>query len=396
MNTTLEAVEGRSRPAAASAPVAANRGQAPDADTPEQAFPAHVRAGIEAYRQGAYTAAAKAFEAAIPLRPDEPTPYRYLADLYWRQGQHAQAEAAVRQLSKAMPDAYFLDRQGSGYESSELLGLAQLLYREAARLDPSFPSARFNLGRMHLEQGDTAQGIEEVQAAIRLHPELAEAHETLGLAYIEQSQWQAAIRHLVRALDLKPELRLGRNHLGRLYMAQGRLEAAIAEFRRLVEHHPELAEARHNLTVAYARHGQPEQALRQFRAAIRLQPNFQAARLDFAALASDMGRHQEAIDMLKGMLATSGASLSFDPVEVRYRLALVHLAAQQLPEATAALKQVLQAQPNHAEAHVYLGSIYYRRGQYDSAWRHARRAEALGAPVAELIAALRQVSSEPQ
>jgi tetratricopeptide (TPR) repeat protein len=294
-----------------------------------------------------------------------------------------------------MPDAYFLDRQGSGYEASELLGLAQLLYREAARLDPSFPSARFNLGRTYLEQGETARGIEEIQEAIRLHPEFAEAHETLGLAYLEQSQWESAIRHLVRALDLKPGLTIARNHLGRLYMAQDRLEAAISEFRQLIEHHPDVAEARHNLAVAYARHGQPEQALQQFQAAICLQSDFQAARLDFAALASDMGRYPEAIDMLKGMLTASSASVSFDTVEVRYRLALVHLAAQQLPEAAAALQQVLQAQPNHAEAHVSLGSIYYRLGLYDPAWRHARQAEALGAPVAELMTALRQVSSEP-
>ncbi len=395
VDTTLEAVEGQSQLASTSEPIAAGRGKTPEADIREQAFPAHVRAGVDAYRQEDFAAAAKAFEAAIPLRPEEPTPYRYLADLYWRQGQHAQAEETVRQLVEVMPDAYFLDRQGSGYEESDLLGLAQLLYREAARLDPSLPSARFNLGRTYLEQGDTARGMDEIQAAIRQHPEFAEAHETLGLAFIEQSQWEDAIRHLTRALDLKPDLALGRNHLGRLYMAQGRLEAAIGEFRQLVAHHPEVAEARHNLAVAYARHGQREHALRQFRAAIRLQPDFQAARLDFAALASDMGRYQEAVDMLKGMLATSGVSLSFDPVGVRYRLALVHLAAQHLPEAAATLQQVLQAQPNHAEAHVYLGSIYYRLGEFDSAWRHARRAEALGAPVAELIAALRQVSSEP-
>jgi tetratricopeptide (TPR) repeat protein len=395
VDTTLKAVEGGSQSPSTSAPQVANRGKILDANTPEQTFSAHVQAGIEAYHQEDYDAAARAFEAAVPLRPDEPTPYRYLADLYWRQGRHAQAQEAVRQLAQAMPDAYFLDRQGSGYEASELLGLAQLLYREAVRLDPSFPSARFNLGRTYLEQGKTAPGIEEIQEAIRLHPEFAEAHETLGLAYLEQSQWESAIRHLARALELKPGLPLARNHLGRLYMAQGRLEAAIGEFRQLVEHHPDAAEARHNLAVAYARHGQPEQALQQFQAAFRLQPDFQAARLDFAALASDLGRYQEAIDMLEGMLTASGASVSFDAVEVRYRLALVHLAAQHLPQAAAALQQVLQAQPKHAEAHVYLGSIYYRLGQYDPAWRHARQAEALGAPVTDLKTALRRVSSEP-
>ncbi len=395
INTTLDAVEGGSQPSSVSDRVAEHRGHTPDADAPGQAFLAHVRTGIDAYHKQDYATAAEAFETAAPLRSDEPTPYRYLADLYWRQGQPTQAEAAVRKLAEAMPDAYFLDRQGSGYEASELMGLAQLLYREAVRIDPAFPIARYNLGRMYLEQGDVARGTEEVQEAIRLHPEFAEVYETLGLAYIEQRQWEAAIRHLKLALDVKPDLTIGRNHLARLYMAQGRLEAAIGEFRKLVTQHPELAEARHNLAVAYARHQQPEQALRQFRAAIRLQPDFHAARLDFAALASDMGRHQEAIDMLKGMLAISGAAAPFDPIEIRYRLALTHMAAAQLPEAAAALQQVLQAQPNHAEARLSLGVIDYRRGQYDSAWHHARQAEALGASVAQLIAALRQVSSEP-
>ncbi len=395
INTTLDAVEGGSGPASAPDHVAEHRAVVPGVDASALAFPELVRTGIDAYHQSDYVTAAQAFEAAAPMRPDEPTPYRYLADLYWRQGQQAQAEAAVNKLAKAMPDAYFLDRQGSGYEASELMGLAQLLYREAVRADPSFPSARYNLGRSYLEQGDVTRGIAEVQEAIRLYPKFAEAHETLGLAYIEQNQWDAAIRHLKLALEVKPELTIGRNHLGRLYMAQGRLEAAIGEFRKLVTQHPELAEARHNLAVAYARHQQPEQALRQFRAAIRIQPDFHAARLDFAALASDMGRHQEAIGILEGMLAATGAAVGGDPTDIRYRLGLTHMAAGQLSEAAAALKQVLQARPNHADAHLSLGVIDYRRGQYDSAWRHARRAEALGTSVGQLIAALRQVPSEP-
>ena len=46
----------------------------------------------------------------------------------------------VRALAEVMPDAYFLDRLGSGYEESALLGLAMLLYREAARVDPPSPA----------------------------------------------------------------------------------------------------------------------------------------------------------------------------------------------------------------------------------------------------------------
>ena len=398
-DTTLHVIEGRretpvpekpvTQPAEVAAPAA---GQNP--------YLIFIRAGITAYQAEQYTEAAQAFEAAAPLRPDEPVPYRYLADLYWRQDQREQSKQTVQRLAQVRPDAYFLDRQGNGYEESGLLGLAQLLYAEAVRVDPAFPSARFNLGRMYLEQGRVDEGIAEVQEAVQLYPTFAEAYETLGLAYMERGQWADAITHLERALALKPALATGRNQLGRLYMAQGQFEAAIATFQQLVEQHPEAAEARHNLAVAYARHGKQEQALSQFRAVIRQQSDFHAARLDLSALALEMRRPQVAIEALQPLLAPAGAGpqrdAEVDRDEVRYRLGLAHMMAGQLPQAIQLLQEVLREQPHHAEAHVYLGSLYYRQGQFESAWRHARQAERLGAPVAELITALRQVAPEPK
>jgi tetratricopeptide (TPR) repeat protein len=327
-------------------------------------------------------------------------PYRYLADLYWRQDQREQAMQTVQRLAQVRPDAYFLDRQGNGYEDSGLLGLAQLLYAEAVRVDPGFPSARFNLGRTYLEKGQVERGIAEVQEAVRLYPTFAEAHEALGLAYMERGEWADAVTHLERALALKPALASGRNHLGRLYLAQGQFEAAIATFQQLVEQHPEAAEARHNLAVAYARHGNQEQALRQFQTVIRQQPNFHAARLDLSGLALEMRRPQVAIEVLQPLLIPPGVGpqrgTEVDRGEVRYRLGLAYMMAGQLPRAIHLLQEVLREQPEHADAHVYLGSLYYRQGQFEPAWRHARQAERLGAPVAELIAALRQVAPEPK
>ena len=170
------------RPGAGAVPAAL-----PEAST-STTYLAHTQAGIAAYHAERYAEAALAFEAARSLQPSEPLPYRYLADLYWRQSKPDQAAHVVRALAEVMPDAYFLDRLGSGYEESGLLGLAMLLYREAARIDPAFPSARYNLGRLLLKQGHGEQGMAEVQEALRLYPEFAEAHEVLGLAYTEQGR----------------------------------------------------------------------------------------------------------------------------------------------------------------------------------------------------------------
>ena len=125
---------------------AACRCPAPAAELPQattsQTYLAHTQAGLAAYRAERYAEAAQAFEAARSLQPSEPLPYRYLADLYWRQGNARPGGAYGTGLAKVMPDAYFLDRLGSSYEESAALGLAMLLYREATRVNASFPSAR--------------------------------------------------------------------------------------------------------------------------------------------------------------------------------------------------------------------------------------------------------------
>src|SRR5215510_1141046 len=374
-DTTLHAVEGKHpeqvpgpAPALAAAPAPA--AELPPAGLPEattsRTYLAYTHAGIAAYRAERYAEAAQAFEAARLLQPSEPLPYRYLADLYWRQERPDQAAHIVRALAEVMPDAYFLDRLGSGYEESGLLGLAMLLYREAARVDPTFPGARYNLGRLLLKQGQREPGMAEVQEALRLYPEFAEAHEVLGLAYIEQGRLQEAVAHLQRALLLHPELATARNHLGRLYRAQGRLDEAIQTFRDLVARYPDLAEARHNLAVAYAHKGLQDLASEQFTEALRLRPDLHAARLDLATLSLEMQRPHAALDALQPLLTAVSQdqqdSGRIAPAEVHYRL----------------------------------GIAYLQTRQFTQAWRHARQAEALGAPVAELIAALRRVAAEPQ
>jgi tetratricopeptide (TPR) repeat protein len=360
---------------------------------------AQVRAGTTAYRGQRFVEATQAFAMAATLQPSEPLPYRYLAELYWRADQHEQALQAVRSLASVMPEAYFLDQVGRGYEEAGLGALAMQVYQETVRLDPQFPSAHYNLGRLSLEAGDLERGIAEMQEAVRRHQDFPEAQQALGMAYIEQGRFEAAIVHLTRTLVLQPDLIGVRNHLGRLYLAQGRLEEAIQTFRVLIERAPDVPEARHNLAVAYARKGLQDLAIEQFEGALRLRPDFHAARLDLSTLLLEKGRIRDAIDTLGEALSMASRPLEtgdqLDLVDVHYRLGVAYSMAGQRQEAMQQLEAVLRAQPTHAAAHANLSRLYYHLQNFEQAWRHARRAESLGLPVAELLAALRRVSVEP-
>jgi tetratricopeptide (TPR) repeat protein len=371
----------------------------PTASTSNE-FLALTHTGIEAYHAGQYAEAVRAFEAARKVQPTDPLSYRYLADLYWRLGQPKQVREIVQNLATVVPDVYFFDRLGGGFEEAGQAEVARLAYQEAIRLDPQFPSAHYNLGRLWLQQGELKRGMAEVKRALQLYPDFAQAHETLGMAYTEQGQLDKATAHLERALAIQPESATARNHLARIYLAQGQLDRAIGHFQELVRYHPELAEARHNLAVAYARQGRRDEALEQFRAAVRLQPDFHAARVDMAGVLLEAHRPLEAIAALQTVLATaaqdSDTGSAVDFTAVRFRLGIAYLMAEQVDEAMTLFRTVVQEQPAHAGAHSYLGRLYYARGQFERAWHHARQAEALGAPVADLITALQRVSVEPR
>jgi tetratricopeptide (TPR) repeat protein len=360
---------------------------------------AHVRAGLTAYRTQRFDEATQAFEAATALQPSEPLAYRYLAELHWRAGKPALAQRAVYSLAGAVQDAYALDQMGRAYEEAGLTELAVWAYQEAVVLDPQFPGAHYNLGRLYLEAGDLKHGVAEMQVALHLHPDFPEAHQALGMAFTEQGRFDDAIVHLQRALALAPDLTVVRNHLGRIFLAQGRLEEAVQTFRALVEHAPDVVEGRHNLAVAYARRGQKEQAVEQFKEALRLQPDFHTARLDLAALLLEMGRFPDAIEALKAGLtaATAGTEgrVSRELIELRYRLGLAYRMSGQRPQAIQELQTVVGWDPTHAGAHANLSYLHYQMHDFDRAWRHARRAESLGLPVPDLLAALRRVSTEP-
>jgi tetratricopeptide (TPR) repeat protein len=253
---------------------------------------------------------------------------------------------------------------------------------------------------VYLQAGDLERGVTEMQEALRLHPDFPEAHQALGMAFTEQQRFAEASAHLERALALNPDLTVVRNHLGRIYLAQGRLDEAIATFRALIERAPGIAEAHHNLAVAYARQGLPGLAAERFREVLRLRPDFHAARLDLATLLLEQRRPQEAIDILKAglpiMAQPDGQRAWADALDLHYRLGIAYRMAGQAQQAIQELETVLQVQPAHAGAHAHLGSLYYQIRQFERAWQHVRQAETLGAPVAELITALRRVSVEPR
>jgi tetratricopeptide (TPR) repeat protein len=165
-------------------------------------------AGDRYLSRGELGRAIDAYRAALEVRPDQS---RTIASL-------ANAERDAGQLTDAIADyghSLALERRQSGGGGGIALTLVNLglareaagdsagavmAWRDAARLDPNEPLARFNLGNALLLHGQTTNAIAEYRAAVTLDGSLAPAFFNLSRAYALEGRFDEALRAVRQGL----------------------------------------------------------------------------------------------------------------------------------------------------------------------------------------------------
>jgi Flp pilus assembly protein TadD len=74
-------------------------------------------------------------------------------------------------------------------------------------VDPASADARYLLGKILLDRGDSAAAVEQLEASIRLAPGDARAYYQLGRAYQKMGRAEDAQRQFARYQELKPKER---------------------------------------------------------------------------------------------------------------------------------------------------------------------------------------------
>ena len=142
-----------------------------------------MQRGKQLYDQANYADAARVYQEAVRLKPDN--------------------QAAQSNL-------------GSAFFQLKQLDDALKAFREAVRLSPSDADAHQNLGAGLAAQGDFDGAIAEYLQAISLKDDLAPAHYSLGVLYQEKGNKDEAIQELKRYLQLGAEDQLRSDAQSRL------------------------------------------------------------------------------------------------------------------------------------------------------------------------------------
>jgi tetratricopeptide (TPR) repeat protein len=451
-DTTFVAREG-------AAPAPASVVKQPAAAAVQEQYLSLKRTAVAHYQAGRLQEAIGAFQQVLQRQPADYMAQQYLIELYWRQGAQDEARTLLTAMSQTLPDANFLMQFAFHLEDIKLRDLADQIYHEAARLDPQAPEAHYRLGKNALQAGRYEAAITHFRQALQRHAGLADAHQGMGLAYTEQGMTAEAEAQFHHVLRLAPEHVEAYTHLGHLYMRTGRLEDAVAMYKTVVGLRPGRAQAYHNLGTVLAKMGLVQEAIGQFQEALRRDPQYLAAHNDLGTLYAEQGNIDQAMaefrttlqidpgsvqahynlamahaarGNLQSMLDELQETLNLDPqhlearlnlgvvllqqgqaeaaeqqfrkvvqtaprrAEAYYFLAAVYAQQGQADAVLSALQQTVRLDANHARAQAALASLYFQRQQYDLAWQHGQKAAQLGAPVEQLLEALRQVRGKTQ
>ena len=137
---------------------------------------------------------------------------------------------------------------------------AEAAFLKVTAMEPGYADGHVNVARARIQEGNVADAIPMLEAALRVNGGLASAHFFLGSALKTLGRYDEALHHLRLASDKYPRDRVVLNQIGRVQFLQRRYTDAIASFQRVLLVDPEDLQAHYNLMLCYQGAGDPTRA----------------------------------------------------------------------------------------------------------------------------------------
>jgi len=294
--------------------------------------------GVVYAQLGRFDDAVTQYRAALSLRPSAVAVRYNLAIALYKGVHFREAAAELEAVLKAKPDHP---------QAPLLLADCRLLLGEWKQViaildpllerDPDDKAVLYMLGTALMRDRQYERGQRVLDRILR-QGDSAEAHLVLALASREANDDIAAEKELRRALELDPSLPTANGTLGDVLVRMGEGAAAVAALERELELNPNHFDSHLLLGLLLRQESKTDEAMGHLRKALVLRPG-------------DTG--------------------------VRYQIALVEIATNNLEAARATLEALVGDEPRFTEAQVSLATVYYRLGRRADGQRHQAIVEQL-------------------
>ena len=300
---------------------------------------------------GAQAEAAEHFERALSLAPDWPEALYAVGQGLTAGGEFERARRFLERALQSYPEE---DEEGRAAAACELanalrglggLERAVALYHDALALDPTHPTARFNLGLTYTDIEDYENAIAQFDIVVHLDPDDADARlEKAGAC-----------------------------------MGLGRHDDAVAEYLAALEAQPDFAEAHAGLGLAYHMMGLHDLSVEQYQHAVRLAPDDPWSHYNLALACDAGGRYADADAYFEHALALGSSEAELCASVAR----AITAHGRDAEAAVGAARLAVAADPEDANAQDALAMALYSSGRYEEALRPAQGAGRLAPQVPE-------------
>ncbi len=131
------------------------------------------------------------------------------------------------------------------------LKAAAASFEKITEASPQNPEGWTNIGRVLLQEGDTAGARKVLEKSLAIDANLGRTNFFYAKALREDGDYEGAIAHLKLVLEQFPSDRVVRNELGRVLFLEKRYADAVAEFEKTLAIDPEDLQAHYNLMLCY-------------------------------------------------------------------------------------------------------------------------------------------------
>ena len=270
--------------------------------------------------EGRYTEAVTEYQRSLQLKPD-PAVRVNLALAYYKADDLQKAAETLKaarqespenqQVVTVLADCYL--RLGRNKEVIELL-------TPAYEANPGNRTFEYLLGTALIRDEQAVKGQVIIDRILK-NGDSAEARLLMGMTKFSAKDFAGALADFQKAVDLKPELPDLYSYYGLALLTTGDQAGAKKAFEQELHRDPNNFDANLRLGVLYRQDQANDEALKFFRHALQIRPG-------------DFG--------------------------VRYQIACVEFAKQDLAGAESDLEALVREAPQFTEAHVTLATVYFR------------------------------------
>jgi predicted AlkP superfamily phosphohydrolase/phosphomutase/tetratricopeptide (TPR) repeat protein len=162
--------------------------------------------GIELRKQGKHSESIEAFQRAIDINPQRPTPYLNMAMVLFERQQFTAAENVfVMAVQRGLPNAerWFIDFSAL-YRAQNMTSRAITLLYKGKQIFPNSHQIAANLGSALAQSKRYTEGLPELERALGLQPSSTLVLNNLAVFYARQNDYARAVDFWNRSLAIDP------------------------------------------------------------------------------------------------------------------------------------------------------------------------------------------------